>query len=114
MPEAPGTAVNCDHNLSRPTDAQHLCRLLIVDVIDVLHLAEVIARTQATELLHTTLYGIRHDGIGIRTGKASLLFGNLQVFLKAIAILYGPCSTTCHHLAHLAHRKLAHARATNT
>ena len=65
MPESPASTVNRYHDLTYLANPQRSGRLFIVNVIDLLYLAEVVSRAQAAKLLHTAPHCRLRYSIGI-------------------------------------------------
>ena len=90
MPEAATATVDRDDDLAKLTYTQRGSGIFIVDVIDLLHLAEVVSRAETAELLHAAAHGGVRDSFGVGTGEATVLLGDFQVFDETVALLDSP------------------------
>src|SRR5258708_25015800 len=114
MAKTAAAAVNSHHDLANLTNTQDGCRLRIIDVVDFLHLGEVITRSKATKLLHPTTQGSVRNGSGIGSRQATMLFCDFQVFSKTVVLFDGPGKAARHDIPHLISGKIMHTCTTYT
>src|ERR1700730_6636199 len=90
VPKAATATVDGYDDLPYLADPQCSRRLCIIDMLDLLYLAEVVSRTKAAHLLHAAPDCRVRSASRIGTGQAAMLLGDLQIIIKAVTFLDGP------------------------
>jgi hypothetical protein len=98
--ETPGAAVNHDTDLALG-QAEPLRRGGIVDLLDCLHLEEVVARAQAAHLAQPPVHRPRADLPGIGLGDSAPVLTACQVTLAAITLVERVAGATGQHVPHV-------------
>ncbi len=91
--ESAASAVDHHAHLTLASDAEARCGLFIEDVINYLHLNEVVTCSDSAQLLSSTGTGARRDHCGIGTGEACACLGVCEVILCPDATLDSPACT---------------------
>jgi len=114
VPEAAGAAVDHDDHLPR-LDAQGGGRVAVEDLLDDLHLEEVIAGAQGAHLVLSPFEGALADRVRVGAGQAAPVLHRIQISGGTIAVFYGPAGPLGENLLFFAARQpqgpfRAHAR----
>ena len=80
---------------------ESLRRGRVVNLVDRLHLQEVVARAETAHLAQPPFYGARADLPGVGVGDSALILTAQQVAFDAVAVFQRVPSAASQHVLHL-------------